>query len=165
LMIRRLLLFPCLLCSLIVAWQSSPRSIEAATSCPVTLPRNSPLHDFPGSNVYWEGNLFVAGLTSDGTMRFSPDEVSPDGSLPQKFGWYRAQGLRGRLTIIGKRLDATAPPLRAEIYDHGDTGFQPSEVIFPTEGCWQVTGKVADSSVTFVTRVLKLSALKPNTHD
>ena len=59
-----------------------------------------------------------------------------------------------------------APPLRAEIPDgYSATGFQPSGVIFPTEGCWQVTGKVADASVTFVTRVVKLPGLKPNAHD
>jgi hypothetical protein len=82
-----------------------------------------------------------------------------------KIAWYRGDGLRGKLKIEGKRLDAAAPPLRSQFTDYGDTGFQPSEVIFPTEGCWQVTGKVADTSVTFVTRVVKLPGLKPNTHD
>src|SRR5260370_40607675 len=99
-MIRSLLVFPYLLCSLVAASQSLPRSIEAkvdSTSCPMTLPRKSPLQDFRGSNVYWEGRLFVAGLTPDGTMRFSPDKVSPDGSLAQKFGWYRAECRHGRL--------------------------------------------------------------------
>ena len=90
----------------------------------------------------------------------------PDGSVGMKIAWYRANGLHGRLVIKGKRLDAVAPLLRAEIPDgYSDTGFQPSGVIFPTEGCWQVTGKVADASVTFVTRVIKLPGLKPNAHD
>ena len=165
LMIKRLLLFQCLLFSLPLASQSSPRSIEvksATTSCLVTVPRKSPLKDFPGSNVYWEGKLFVAGLTSDGTMGFSPNQVLPDGSLPQKFGWYRAQGLRGTLTITGKRIDAQAPPLRTDFSDYGQTGFQPSTLIFPTEGCWEVTGKVDTTSVTFVIRVIKLRAAKAN---
>ena len=52
--------------------------------------------------------------------------------------------------------------LRAEYSDYGDTGFQPSTVIFPIEGCWQVTGTVGDASVTFVTRVVKLAGLKVN---
>jgi hypothetical protein len=52
--------------------------------------------------------------------------------------------------------------LRSHFSDYGDTGFQASQVIFPTEGCWQVTGTVGDSSVTFVTRVVKLPGLKAN---
>ena len=39
---------------------------------------------------------------------------------------------------------------------YGETGFQASYVIFPTPGCWEVTGRVADASVTFVTRVVKV---------
>ena len=78
----------------------------------------------------------------------------------------RGKGVYGKLAIIGKRLDAVGPPLRAEIPNgYRDTGFQPSEVIFPTEGCWQVTGTVAAASVTFVTRVVKLPGLKPNASD
>lgn len=33
--------------------------------------------------------------------------------------------------------------------------FQPSYVIFPTEGCWQVTAHVNGSELTFVTKVVK----------
>jgi hypothetical protein len=63
----------------------------------------------------------------------------------------------GKLTIHGKRLDASAPPLRADIPEgYGDTGFQATGLIFPTEGCWEVTGKVGQTSVTFVTRVVKI---------
>lgn len=162
LMIKRGILFPSLLFSLLLVSQTSSRSTEAKNatmSCLVTLPRKSPLRDFPGSNVHWEGKLFVAGLTPDGTMKFS--WVSPDGSLPQKFGWYRAEGLRGRLTITGKRIDAPAHPLRADIPDgYGDSGFQATELIFPTEGCWEVTGKVDTTSLSFVIRVVKLRTAK-----
>jgi hypothetical protein len=78
-----------------------------------------------------------------------------------KFWWTRGEGLRGKLVIHGKRLDASAPPLRASIPEgYGDTGFQATAVTFPTEGCWEVTGQVADTRVTFVTRVVKLAAPK-----
>jgi len=61
----------------------------------------------------------------------------------------------------GKRLDAPAPPLRAIIPEgYGDTGFQATGLIFPTEGCWEVTGEVGDTRVTFVTRVVKLGERK-----
>jgi hypothetical protein len=64
----------------------------------------------------------------------------------------------GRLRIEGRRLDASASPLRAEVPDgYGDLGFQASSVIFPTPGCWEVTGRVNDASVTFVTKVTKIA--------
>jgi len=48
-----------------------------------------------------------------------------------KIAWYHGKELCRTLRIEGKRLDAAAPPLRAKIHDdYGDTGFQPSEVIF-----------------------------------
>jgi hypothetical protein len=80
--------------------------------------------------------------------------VLPDGWLGMKFPWWRA--ISGKLTIEGRRLDATAPALEADIPDGcGDTGFQASGIIFPSEGCWQVTGKVGETSLTFVTQVVK----------
>ncbi len=49
-----------------------------------------------------------------------------------------------------------APPLRADIPEgYGLSGFQASGVIFPTEGCWEVTGRVGNVSLTFVTLVVK----------
>jgi hypothetical protein len=33
--------------------------------------------------------------------------------------------------------------------------FQASAVTFPTEGCWNVTGRAGEASLTFVTLVLK----------
>ena len=50
----------------------------------------------------------------------------------------------------GRRLTATDVP-----DGYGVTGFQASAVTFPTEGCWEVTGRVGNASLTFVTLVLK----------
>jgi hypothetical protein len=72
-----------------------------------------------------------------------------------KFGWQR--GVRGQLTIEGRRLDAPAPLLRSEVPNgYGALGFQATYVIFPTPGCWEVAGRVSDASVTFVTVVVKI---------
>jgi hypothetical protein len=77
-----------------------------------------------------------------------------------KWPWWR--GVRGKIEIEGRRLDAPAPPLRAWIpdgYDH--SSFQATGLSFPTEGCWEVTGRVRDSagsvmaSLTFVTLVVR----------
>jgi hypothetical protein len=91
-------------------------------------------------------------------VEFRPGEpgfVHSDGSLSMKFPWWR--GVRGRLTIEGRRLDASAPLLRATIPEgYSETGFQATGLIFSTEGCWEVTGKVGDTSLVFVTRVVKI---------
>jgi hypothetical protein len=41
------------------------------------------------------------------------------------------------------------------VRNYGDIGFQPSYLIFSTPGCWEVTGRVGEASLTFVTRVVK----------
>jgi hypothetical protein len=61
------------------------------------------------------------------------------------------------MTIEGRRLDASAPPLRSHL-DHAydNETFQPSSLIFATPGCWEVTSRVGQSTVTFVTKVVKI---------
>jgi hypothetical protein len=146
----------------------SPQATKAQTpdvTCHLTLPRKAPVAAkdlFGAAAADWSGDLYVGGLWPNGTVVFKPGGtgfILPDGSMSMKFGWLRAQGLRGRLTIHGKRLDASAPPLRAEIPEgYGDTGFQATGVIFPAEGCWQVTGQVGDTALTFITRAIKITA-------
>ena len=83
----------------------------------------------------------------------SGDQVHPDGSISWKFPWWRM--VAGHLTITGRRLDAPAPPLTSDAPNgYGNIGFQASGVTFPGEGCWQITGKTAHTSLTFVTFVI-----------
>lgn len=90
----------------------------------------------------------------------SADEVRKDGSIEVKFGWWR--GIRGTFSISGRRLDASAPPLRYSlppVKSYGDLGFLPTSLIFPTVGYWEVTGHLDDRSLTFVVHVtIKSSA-------
>jgi hypothetical protein len=131
---------------------------NTSTSCPVTHPNGkTPPDQIPSPGDHGNGALWT-DLWPAGTVVFrprGPGFVLPDGSLSMKFGWWR--GVRGKLTIRGRRLDAPAPPLRARIPEgYGDIGFQSTALIFPTEGCWEVTGKVGEASLTFVTRVVKI---------
>jgi hypothetical protein len=72
-----------------------------------------------------------------------------------KFGWRR--GVPGPLRIVGRRLDDPGPPLRAHIpAGYANTGFQPTYMIFPAEGCWEISGNVGPASLTFVLRVIKI---------
>jgi hypothetical protein len=82
-----------------------------------------------------------------------PGDVFPDGSMRMKFLWLLAGD--GPLTIEGRRLDAVAPPLGATMSGgFVGRGFQPSYLLFPTIGCWEVTAKANGSVLTFVTRVV-----------
>jgi hypothetical protein len=101
------------------------------------------------------------GLWPEGTVVFRPGGpgfVTQGGGLGMKFGWTR--GVPGTLTVSGRRLDGTAPPLIFETNDgYGSVGFQASYLIFPTPGCWEVTARVGereDASVTFTTKVVKV---------
>jgi hypothetical protein len=122
-----------------------------ASACPVTQP------NVPGKHEY-QNEFLKTIFWPDGTVVFEPGgpgSVEEDGSLGMKFPWWRF--VDGQLTIDGHRLDGSAPPLRASIPGgYGDTGFQATGLIFPTPGCWEITGHVGDHSLTFVTRVVKI---------
>ena len=69
-----------------------------------------------------------------------------------KFFWLLATD--GPLTVSGRRLDGDARPLTAEMpQSFVGAGFQPSYLIFPAAGCWEVTATANGSSLTFVTMV------------
>lgn len=124
-------------------------------SCNVTLPGSLARIE---QGFYGTKELSFGPPSVDGTVVFKPGGagfVLPDGSLSMKFAWQR--GVRGALRIDGRRLDAAAPPLRAHIpAGYGDIGFQATGIIFPTPGCWEVTGRVGDATVTFITKVIKI---------
>jgi hypothetical protein len=132
---------------------------QPTARCAVTTPNGIAAGE--GQDRSSHGNQQVSvgpfGLWPDGTVIFKPGGagfVTEGGALGMKFGWQR--GVRGQLRIEGRRLDASVPPLRAEVPDgYGDIGFQATYLIFSTPGCWEVTGHVADASVTFVTMVVK----------
>jgi hypothetical protein len=79
--------------------------------------------------------------------------IYPDGARrDEKFPWVRLA--QGRLTITGHRADGAGGLARSAVPDgYGDVGFQASGIEFPSAGCWQITGTVANQPLTFVTRV------------
>ncbi len=108
---------------------------------------------FGSDYAFGNGRLWVGGLWPSGVIKAGPQFINKDGSVGMKFGWW--QHVRGYLRISGRRLDASAAPLRADVLQYGMTGFQASGVTFPTAGCWQVTGRVGPATLTFVTLVIK----------
>ncbi len=138
---------------------SSPTPFPIPPSCPVTLangstpPGEEPIPDHHGNGAIW------TTLWPEGKVLIPPHWVRPDGSLTMEWGWWR--GAEGQLTVEGRRLDTPlAPPLLAELAEgYAETGFQGGELIFPSEGCWEVTGKVGEAELTFVVFVVKVDEL------
>lgn len=125
--------------------------------CPVTIANGSgPPGERRSSAHHGNGALWTV-LPHDGIDRGGAPE--PDGSTTQKYPWWTV-GTEGGLSIEGRRLDAAATSsLRARINsgmpenpfaDVAGGRFWSSGVSFPTRGCWQVTGRVGATSLTFV---------------
>jgi hypothetical protein len=68
-----------------------------------------------------------------------------------KVGWFRPAG--AELVVTGQRLDGEAPPLEFNASCCYPTRFQASGLYFPTEGCWEVTARSAESELSFIVRV------------
>jgi outer membrane murein-binding lipoprotein Lpp len=124
--------------------------LAAVDPCAITRPNGSPPPgDTFGSEFHGNGSLWVGLPPSNITV----DEPDANGAISSKFGWWR--GATGTLRIEGRRLDGPATPLRANIPDgYGDSGFQSTSITFPAQGCWEVTGRVGDATLTFVTLAL-----------
>jgi hypothetical protein len=124
----------------------------ALNSCPVTEPEWLLAPDDPAvNNPPAHGYYFVnedqsiwasAGWTDSEYSKFSEME---DGV---KVGWFRPEG--AELTVTGQRLDEEASSLEADLPCCYPTRFQASGLYFPTEGCWEVTARAEDASLTFV---------------
>jgi hypothetical protein len=132
-----------------------------ASSCPVTdvRGRRPPDRSTPAFNygnavirvaLQPKSGRLVAGRLAGGGERAT---INDDGSIDAKFGWWRAGG--GRIRISGKRVDAEAPPLRAQVPAGYARGFQATGLTFPTTGCWRITGRYAGASLTFTLLVSK----------
>jgi hypothetical protein len=152
----------------VLVWSSWPdRSIRAApagsgsaalswVSCPVTRPNGGhPRGQSPDQWYHSTSGLWTV-LWLNGTATVPPQNVQRNGRLYVKVPWWRGLGSHGTLRIHGRRLDKPVPALQADVPPgYGDSGFQASAILFPTVGCWQVTGRVGKGTLTMVMRVLK----------
>jgi hypothetical protein len=139
--------------------------IDTTQSCAVTLP-NANRPPAQPRNFSWYGNgLLWAGLTADGIYAVPQDRVAADGSIGNKLLWATTPPWRAP-TVSGERLDAPAPPLRVLAVNRGSfsSAGNPSymsAVSFPTAGCWRLTARVDDVSLSYVVEVVVQTAPTP----
>jgi hypothetical protein len=138
---------------LLVACSSAPT--QQGTSCPLTEPAwIKPPEDSAVLSPPEFGSYFVNAdqsiWASAGWASERENYVRASGG-GIKVGWFRPSG--AALEITGRRLDAQAPPLEAHVPCCYPTRFQASGLVFPTEGCWEVTARAADSELSFVVQV------------
>lgn len=136
---------------------AGPSPTAAAGDCQVTAPGGTPpppASEFARDPTsYGNGTLWVA-LPPDGAFQADANTMDPDGFLRLKLGWWR--GIPGPMRIEGRRLDGPAGPARGDVpAGYEATGFQATSVSFPTTGCWEVTGVLGASRLTFVLRVTR----------
>jgi hypothetical protein len=105
------------------------------------------------------GNGFLSVDWADDGVLTMPRE--PDGTFFNKLGWLPKKGWSGSLTVRGERLDAPGR-LRVlqvnwgHVYVGGvrGRGSWMSAVKFPSEGCWRITGRVRDITLSYVVKVV-----------
>jgi hypothetical protein len=135
---------------------AAPRA--TAARCPVTQPSGDWPQGLEGDRWYGNDKLWVS-LPPGGLLRVAPSQVRPDGTLFDKPGWMPT-GVRGSLTVRGRRIDAHAPALRVHSVNWGYSstgrGSWRSAISYPSEGCWKLTGRVRDISISYVLKVERL---------
>jgi len=126
-------------------------------SCTPTAPTGQSPPGEPPSELYLGNGEIYTVLWPDGVVVFEPGgpgELRDDGSLAMKWPFVRGEGVSGELSVEGRSLHRPGLRISAEIPDgYGTTGFQATALVFPEPGCWEVTARAGDASLTFVTRV------------
>jgi len=150
------LIFISFLSALLAACTADKQSLEdaSANACPVTesVWAKPPEDDAVGSSEY--GHYFV---NEDRSIWASVWWVDEDGVCLHageegiKMGWFRPEG--AELDISGRRIDAQALPLETHIPCCYPTRFQATGLVFPTEGCWEVSAAAGDGVLSFVVEV------------
>ena len=129
----------------------APTEKSTVESCPVTEPVwVKPPEDAAVSDSMEYGDYFA---NEDQSILASAWWAEPEAYQQYasedgvKVGWFRPEG--AALQLTGRRLDGDAPPLEAHVPCCYPTRFQATGLSFPTEGCWEVVAKAADSELAF----------------
>jgi hypothetical protein len=135
------------LAALLAACGAEAKSAEPVAGCPTTSPESAAGQIIlPGSGRILA--LRRAAQPPPGDHLIT-EFVRSDGSISIKFPWW----VDGRLRITGASLDGHPGRVRGE-YESVPRDFHPGYLVFPSEGCWRVTGRAGPTRLTFVVEVL-----------
>jgi hypothetical protein len=138
----------------------APSASQAANggACPRTLGSRDLLgKPFPSSALWYGSEALAVILRPDGIWR----GMGPSFNYRDKLFWWShgfQPGLESNLKVIGKRLDADAPPANissttnAKAESLGGWAMLVG-VEFPSAGCWQITGSYLGQELSFVVEV------------
>ena len=154
-----------------VSAQTSPtdtptvRTSPTPPACPVTTANGDiPLRErspgrtpVPAFAYHGNGQIWTVLPAKNGIWRASPRPEN--GHLVHKGMWWRTtELLYFPLIVEGRRLDALAPPMETYTCSGYVGDVQPCGISLPTEGCWEITGRAGDVSLTFVVYAIKVEA-------
>lgn len=118
------------------------------STCPVTQPVQATPANDPNADPFGAGPWYINVDRS--VWAIAGHWV--EGGKGNKVLWIRPQGTN--LAVSARRLDGDdGRPFRANIPCCYPTGFQASQIYFPTSGCWEITATAGRSALRFVTRV------------
>lgn len=129
-------------------------------ACSVTIPNATSPPPGLAPSPRWHTNGFLwTGLPEDGV--FSRGNMAPDGSIWTKWIWFAA-GVDGEFRVRLERLDAPSAPVVAQTVRGWAEGFRgtaswAARVGFTNPGCWRITGRVGDISLSYVVKVVASS--------
>ena len=106
----------------------------------------------PAGGFYGNSNLAV-GVPPDGILK----SRDPDGKLFDKMVWVGTT-FRGTLRVAYRRLEVTAPAIRAVTVAGtlgGYNGPSWASRMYFDRGCWEVTGRIGDATLSFVVAVAR----------
>ena len=101
-------------------------------------------------------------LARDGVFTATPDNQGwpgdPPGSIATKLYWFAS--VDGLLKVEGERLDAASPPMVVHRVNRGQSSSWrgptwATPVTFPSEGCWRLTARLGDVSLSYVLEVTR----------
>jgi len=141
-----LFLILCVSCGTIDSRFPSPS--HETTDCPLTRSSDGQIENESLKVLLWPEGIVV--FEPGG-----PGFIDENGSLGMKWPWIKKEV--GDLVVSGHRLDDTAPPAESFMSDsYAYVGFMPSYLVFPTPGCWEITGTLNESKLVFVVLVEKV---------
>jgi hypothetical protein len=133
-----------------------PMSEPSQEACPVTLPNGmTPPAEEPSPGHHGNGPLYTS-LWPQGEILADPRFVEADGSISMKSWAWRAPGVgrAGDLEITGHEL-TTRALIRSSIPEGYGQRFQATGIYFPDEGCYEITLRFGDATLSFVTKVTR----------